>query len=193
MASRKCKILNLEHVDVIKQHDKGVSCHALAQTLNMGKSYIQNISGCAKIIANWGKLQNVKCWKCADSERWTEQSHVSVILPSQMKEHSFDWQVVAGTGYHLQYGAWLFLFHCIQWLASSSPEVPWHQVSSLIWWSSWSIHGYHWQLEEPSPLSAMSMNIKSSSKWMKLACCIGLYHLDHSFKWVTRHGGKLIK
>ena len=53
MASRKCKILNLECVDVIKQHDKGVSCRALVQTLNMGKSYIKNISDRAKIIDMW--------------------------------------------------------------------------------------------------------------------------------------------
>ena len=61
MASRKCKILNLECVDGIKQHDKGVSCRALAQTLNMGKSYIKNISDRAKIIDMWQTGVNCKC------------------------------------------------------------------------------------------------------------------------------------
>ena len=43
MACRKRKMLNLEQrIDVIKQHDKGVSCRALAQTLNVGKIQIQN-------------------------------------------------------------------------------------------------------------------------------------------------------
>jgi plasmid maintenance system antidote protein VapI len=44
MACRKRKMLNLEQrIDVIKQHDKGVSCRALAQTLNVGKTQIQKI------------------------------------------------------------------------------------------------------------------------------------------------------
>jgi len=39
MASQEHKILNLEqHVNAIKQYDKGVSCHAFAQMLNMGRA-----------------------------------------------------------------------------------------------------------------------------------------------------------
>ena len=55
MACRKRKMLNLEQrIDVIKQHDKGVSCRALAQTLNVGKTQIQKIiSDRALIMKMW--------------------------------------------------------------------------------------------------------------------------------------------
>ena len=55
MACRKRKMLNLEQrIDVIKQHDKGVSYRALAQTLNVGKTQIQKIiSDRAQIMKMW--------------------------------------------------------------------------------------------------------------------------------------------
>ena len=44
MVSCKQKLLKLEqHVNVVKQHDKGVSCHAIAKSLSVGKTQVQGI------------------------------------------------------------------------------------------------------------------------------------------------------
>ena len=55
MASRNWKILNLEQrVNVVKQYEKGVSCHAIAKSLDVGKIQVQGIiNDCAKIMNLW--------------------------------------------------------------------------------------------------------------------------------------------
>ena len=55
MASRKRKLLNLEQrVNVVKQHDKGVSCRAIAKSLDVGKTQVQGIiNDRAQIMNLW--------------------------------------------------------------------------------------------------------------------------------------------
>ena len=42
MASLKRKLLNLEQrLNAVKQHDKGVSCRAIAMSLSVGKTQVR--------------------------------------------------------------------------------------------------------------------------------------------------------
>ena len=76
MASRKRKILNLQQrVNVVKQHDKGVSCRAIANSLDVGKTQVQGIiNDRAKIMNLWdnGASLGIKILKVRKNESWSE-------------------------------------------------------------------------------------------------------------------------
>ena len=68
----KRKLLNLEQrVNVVKQHDKGVSCRAIAKSLDVGKTQVQGIiNDRAKIMNLWdnGAISGVKFRKTVNHE-----------------------------------------------------------------------------------------------------------------------------